>query len=70
MSGDVGAQKKVLQLIVELSEHPYRGTGQPEALKNDLAGYWSRRVSERHRLVYTVDERRRIVFIFSILGHY
>ncbi len=37
--------KKVNQLIKECLRHPYEGTGKPEPLKGDLAGFWSRRIS-------------------------
>lgn len=41
-------------LIGECLRHPFTGTGKPEPLKNELSGYWSRRVTAEHRLVYRV----------------
>ena len=46
--------KKINSLIKEISRTPYKGTGKPESLKFDLAGFWSRRVNQEHRLVYRV----------------
>jgi len=42
-SGNQAVKKKIEQIFLELSETPYSGTGNPEALKYNLAGYWSRR---------------------------
>ena len=41
-------------LIAECKRDPFRGTGKPEALKRDLSGWWSRRITSEHRLVYRV----------------
>lgn len=46
--------KKINSLIKECLRYPYEGTGKPEPLKGDLAGYWSRRIDREHRLVYRV----------------
>ncbi len=47
--------RKISALIKECQRHPFDGTGKPEPLKGDLSGYWSRRISREHRLVYKVD---------------
>ena len=47
---------KINRLINDIMRHPYEGLGKPEALKHDLHGYWSRRIDNRHRLVYFVEE--------------
>ncbi|MGN6520948.1 MAG: Txe/YoeB family addiction module toxin [Dokdonella sp.] len=50
--------KKLLQringLIKEISRDPFEGTGKPEPLKHALAGYWSRRINDEHRIIYKV----------------
>ena len=46
---------KINGLIKECLRHPFEGTGKPEPLKGDLAGYWSRRIDREHRLVYRVS---------------
>ena len=60
--------KKINQLVKDISRNPFEGIGKPEPLKENLAGYWSRRIDEEHRLVYIVEEDR--VLIFSCKGHY
>ncbi len=47
--------KRINALIRETARTPGTGTGKPEALKHALAGYWSRRISDEHRMVYKVD---------------
>jgi toxin YoeB len=47
--------KRINALIKETTRAPFSGTGKPEALKHALAGYWSRRITDEHRLVYKVD---------------
>ena len=42
-------------LIEECMRSPFRGTGKPEPLKQELSGWWSRRITEEHRLVYRVS---------------
>jgi toxin YoeB len=69
-TGNTRLLRKVNILIEELKRHPYTGTGKPEKLKNDLAGYWSRRISQEHRLVYSVTENIATVIIVSVKGHY
>ena len=52
--------KKLLQrinnLIREIQREPFGGIGKPEPLKHALAGYWSRRINEEHRIVYAVKD--------------
>jgi toxin YoeB len=48
--------RKVGKLIEECLRHPFDGTGKPEPLKGDFAGYWSRRIDREHRLVYRVSD--------------
>lgn len=67
-SGNKAILKKILILLNEIAEHPYEGTGKPESLKYELSGYWSRRITKEHRLIYEVDGDR--VLILSAKGHY
>jgi len=67
------AAKKVRQLLKEIARTPFEGTGKPEALKHQLAGYWSRRIDKRHRLVYRIEEREEeedICYIVQCRNHY
>ena len=47
--------KRVNLLIQDVLRSPFEGIGKPEPLKHALAGYWSRRINDEHRLVYKVD---------------
>jgi toxin YoeB len=62
--------KKAVKLIDELYNHPYSGTGKPEPLSGDRAGQWSRRITKKHRLVYSVDDGTVTVIVLSVAGHY
>ena len=53
--------KRINQLIQDTVRTPFAGIGKPEPLKGDLSGYWSCRISDEHRLVYSVKENNLIV---------
>ena len=53
--------KKIFSLIADIQKHPFEGIGKPEALKYDLVGFWSRRITDEHRLVYQVTDDTIIV---------
>ncbi len=53
--------RRVNRLIAEAARDPGSGTGKPERLSGDLSGYWSRRVDQEHRLVYTVERDQLII---------
>ena len=55
--------KKINDLIKDIKRSPYEGLGQPEPLRHQLQGYWSRRIDIEHRLVYKVEDRRKLVTI-------
>jgi toxin YoeB len=59
---------RILKLIRETARTPFEGTGKPEPLRHGLAGYWSRRITEEHRLVYRYEEGR--LRILSCRYHY
>lgn len=64
--------KKILarinELIRDTSRSPFKGIGKPEALRGSLAGCWSRRINDEHRLVYTIREGR--LHILQCRYHY
>lgn len=62
--------KKLTKLLNELAEHPRTGTGHPEQLKGDRSGQWSRRITEKHRLVYEIHETEVVVLVLTSYGHY
>ena len=61
---------KAQQLIEELKVHPRTGTGHPEQLKGYPEGRWSRRISQKHRLVYRIYEEDIVVLVLAAMGHY
>ncbi|MBF0541594.1 MAG: Txe/YoeB family addiction module toxin [Nitrospirae bacterium] len=65
---DIKIYKKIVQLITDINRNPFSGIGKPEALKYELNGYWSRRINEEHRLVYSVTEEQ--IYILSCRYHY
>lgn len=48
--------KRINKLITDCKRSPFEGIGKPEPLKENLAGFWSRRIDESNRLVYAVDD--------------
>lgn len=60
--------KRINQLVKDINRSPFEGIGKPEPLKGNLAGFWSRRIDEEHRLVYAVEDNA--ILIFSCKGHY
>lgn len=60
--------KKINSLIKEILRTPFAGSGKPEQLKHELAGFWSRRITAEHRLVYKVEADS--VYIISCKYHY
>jgi len=61
--------KRVNTLIQAIQRTPYEGIGKPERLKHALAGYWSRRIDQEHRLVYKVTEQGDIL-LAQLRYHY
>ncbi len=59
---------KIMKLLKEITRTPFEGTGQPEPLKYELSGYWSRRINLEHRLVYKVEAET--ITILSCMYHY
>lgn len=59
---------KINTLLRDIERHGNSGLGKPEPLKHELAGYWSRRITEEHRLIYAIDEKN--IYIVSCRMHY
>ena len=60
--------KRINKLIKDASRTPFEGIGKPEPLRENLSGYWSRRIDDDNRLVYKVTERN--LSIVSCRYHY
>jgi toxin YoeB len=59
---------KIDQLITDIERSPFEGLGKPEPLKHNLRGYWSRRITDEHRMVYKIEQGKMI--IFQLRHHY
>ena len=59
---------KLWELIIDIQNNPISGIGQPEALKHNMSGYWSRRINSEHRLIYKITPTA--IHCISCLGHY
>ena len=60
--------KKINQLLTDIKRNEYTGIGKPEPLKNQLSGYWSRRIDDVNRLVYRISNNQ--IEIVQCKGHY
>jgi len=60
--------KKINELIQDIERNGNEGLGKPEPLKHELSGYWSRRITEVHRLIYRISDNE--ILIASCKDHY
>jgi len=60
--------KRINKLIVDVKRSPFDGIGKPEPLKENLSGFWSRRIDDTNRLVYAVDDTA--ITVISCRYHY
>ena len=60
--------KRINLLLKDISRDPFSGLGTPEGLKENLSGLWSRRIDDRHRLVYRVVDDK--IEVYQCRGHY
>ena len=67
-TGDVIVMKRIAKLLSSISSTPFEGVGKPEPLKYELSGYWSRRITKEHRLVYKVENNE--IEVISLRFHY
>ena len=70
---DYSKVEKIKELINAITKTPFVGIGKPEPLKQNLKGYWSRRITDEHRLVYKIsgDSRKtQVCYILSCRFHY
>jgi toxin YoeB len=60
--------RKINELIKDIDRNGYEGIGKPESLKHNLTGYWSRRITDKDRLVYRIVDEA--IYIIGCKGHY
>ncbi len=63
---------KIKLLLEQIQVSPFRGIGNPEALKHDLKGFWSRRINRQHRLVYKIEGSKpnQVITVIQCKFHY
>ncbi|NOQ92606.1 MAG: Txe/YoeB family addiction module toxin [Flavobacteriaceae bacterium] len=63
---------RIKQLLKQIQQNPFQGIGNPEPLKHDLKGYWSRRLNREHRIVYKVEGKGKtqIITVIQVRFHY
>ncbi len=67
-STDKKVFKRIKELIKDITRNPFEGIGKPEPLKHELSGYWSRRITDEHRIVYKIIDNT--LYILSCKEHY
>jgi len=67
-SGNKKVIEKIKSLFEEIQLTPFEGTGKPEALKHNWNGYWSRRITSEHRLVYKIE--KNTILVAQLRYHY
>ena len=68
VQNDIKTVKKIYSLLENTIKTPFDGIGQPEPLKANYSGYWSRRINLEHRIIYKVEDTQ--IVVISVKGHY
>ena len=68
LQNDIKTAKKIHVLLETICKTPFDGLGKPEPLKANYSGYWSRRITKEHRIVYKIEETQ--IIVHSLFGHY
>ena len=59
---------KILELLDDARQNPFKGIGKPEPLKHQFKGCWSRRINHQHRLIYNVTDEA--IIVIACMFHY
>lgn len=68
-TGNTRVMKRISALLEDIRKHPFTGLGKPELLKG-TNGKWSRRITDEHRMVYSVSDGMIYVYVFALRYHY
>ena len=68
VKNEIKTVKKIYSVLENTCKTPFEGLGQPEPLKANYSGYWSRRINLEHRVIYKVENDK--IIVFSLKGHY
>ncbi|MEI9917455.1 MAG: Txe/YoeB family addiction module toxin [Bacteroidota bacterium] len=71
-ANDSDVLEKINHLIKEITRDPFKGIGKPEPLKGNLAGCWSRRITQEHKIVYMITgaKPKQVLTILQVRFHY
>jgi len=64
---DADMALKIKELIKAIKQHPFKGIGKPEPLRHALKGFWSRRITVEHRIVYKVSGKKGLDQVCTII---
>lgn len=67
-SGKQTILKRIQKLLIDTKKNPFEGIGKPEPLKHKLSGYWSRRITDEHRMIYKVEKSS--IYVIALRHHY
>ena len=62
--------KRINLLIRDMQRSPFEGIGKPEPLKGNHQGKWSRRITDEHRMIYSISSGRIYIYLYSLKSHY
>ena len=68
-TGNIRIMKRISALLEDIQKHPFTGLGKPEPLKG-TNGKWSRRITDEHRMVYSISDGMIYVYVFALRYHY
>ena len=68
-TGNTRVMQRISDLLADIQKHPFSGIGKPEPLKG-TNGKWSRRITDEHRMVYSISEGKIYVYVFTLRYHY
>lgn len=69
-TGNTRIMKRISALLEDILQHPFTGIGKPEPLKGAQHGLWCRRITDEHRMVYSISSGRIYVYVLSLRFHY
>ena len=69
-TGNTRIMKRISALLEDIIQHPFTDIGKPEPLKGAQHGLWSRRITDEHRMVYSISSGRIYVYVLSLRFHY
>lgn len=69
-TGNVKIMKRITELLYDIQKHPFTGIGKPKPLKGNHQGKWSRRITDEHRMIYSISSGKIYIYLYSLKSHY